>query len=69
MWRRVGQDGGRPCRDGGGSGGGDGVVRWLFPRGLREAGCEERLPQVPARVRGARVCFLPVSGGGDGGKS
>lgn len=45
------------------------MARWLFPRGLREAGCEERLRQVPARVRDARVCLLPVSGGGDGGKS
>lgn len=63
VWHRVGQDGGRPCRDGGSSSSVDGVVRWLFPCGLRESGCEECLLQVLTRVLDTCICFPPVSGG------
>lgn len=59
---RVGQGGGMPCRDGGSRSGVDGVMRWLLPCGLGEAGCEESLLHESARVRDACVCFLPVSG-------
>lgn len=57
MWCRVGQDGGKPCRDGGS---GDGVIRWLFPYDMRGAGCEGHVRNT-CRVQDARICFLPVS--------
>lgn len=47
----------------------DGVIRCLFPHGMREAGCEEHLLQGQLRVQDARVCFLLVSGGEKGMRS
>lgn len=61
MWCGVGQDSGKPCRDGGSSGSVDGVIKWLFPHGTKEAGCEEHVRST-CTVQDACICFLPVSG-------
>lgn len=62
VWRRVGQDSGKPCRDGGSSGGAGDVIRWLFASDTREAGCEEHVGST-CTVQDACICFLPLSGG------
>uniref|UniRef100_A0A674GVI0 Protein Wnt n=1 Tax=Taeniopygia guttata TaxID=59729 RepID=A0A674GVI0_TAEGU len=58
---RVGQDSGKPCRDGGNSGSVDAVMKWLFPYDMKEAECKEHVRST-CTAQDACICFLPVSG-------
>lgn len=61
VWCTVGRDSGKPCRDGSSNGSVDGVIRWLFPHGMREAGCEEQVRSI-CTMQDAVFAFCPCAG-------